>query len=211
MKLAEFTKPPLVEVVAGVQFAKLDELSAAKIGLFWEKLEPEFSLTQDHPPLAPLRENFDRLGRARSLQLLQQPTTPRIWFHNAETTKILQIQNDRLIFNWRKATPAETYPRYSQIKKHFVEYYEKFFKFVLDTMGRKLDAETCELTYVNHIAAQDGLKDHQEIGKIFQFSPPIHLGLKKSTLEEGRLNLVYRLPERGEANRPTADHTRAEN
>jgi hypothetical protein len=40
--LPDFTNPPVTEVVLGVQFNSIERFLAPHVGLFWQRLVPEF-------------------------------------------------------------------------------------------------------------------------------------------------------------------------
>jgi uncharacterized protein (TIGR04255 family) len=194
LTLAEFTDPPLYEVVVGVQFKKLDTLTAAQIGKFWGHLQSQFPETQDNVPLAPVSERFDTHPRGVSLQLVQQPATPRVWFLDSTSSKIIQVQSDRFLFNWRRVSPESKYPRYNEILKEFLTHFDKFVMFSREQLNSDIIPELCELNYINRIHPGDEWQTHAQVENVFTTSLP-SLTSRGVRFEEGRFNLVYRLPE----------------
>ena len=72
----DFTYPPIIEFVLGVQFAPLENMTTGHLGLFWEHLGRDgWPLVGDEPPLDPQFELFDKpkWRVARQLQFKLQP------------------------------------------------------------------------------------------------------------------------------------------
>ena len=106
--LPEFEKPPVVEVVLGIQFSELRRYRTFHAGLLWgEKFRKAgFPKCVERPSLDPAFETFGAPGRNESrLQLIQMPgpEVPRLWFINHDETELVQIQSDRFLHNWRKS------------------------------------------------------------------------------------------------------------
>lgn len=57
--LREFSRPPLIEVVCGLQFAPLDLLTV-HIGDFWQMVRDRYPSFEDHAPLADISDAQDR-------------------------------------------------------------------------------------------------------------------------------------------------------
>src|SRR5688572_27284950 len=109
--LPDYKNPPVVEVVLSVQFDPLNRLNVAHIGLLWSKFKDRLPLTTERQPIAPIFETF---GLPTALQIettfTQRVPIPRVWFFNQETTDLIQIQQDRLLRNWRKKDLVCKYP-----------------------------------------------------------------------------------------------------
>jgi uncharacterized protein (TIGR04255 family) len=91
----------------------------------------------------------------------------RTWFLNNDETELLQIQNNRIARNWRRANTTAPYPSYPNIKEPFAKDIH-----LIDTFLKKngLGAVTpiqCEVTYVNHIVAGEGWQHHGDLNSVF--------------------------------------------
>jgi uncharacterized protein (TIGR04255 family) len=49
--LPSFGKPPVIEVVCGVQFEPVEGLLAPHLGSFWDQIRSEFPRCREVPPL----------------------------------------------------------------------------------------------------------------------------------------------------------------
>lgn len=150
--LAEFDQPPVVETVLGVEFAPLKGWDVRHFGLFWAQVKSRFPTLETKPPL--LRSGFAE-GGAINLVLEQfgDPTAGvRCWLIDEDETRLLQIQADRLIHNWRKVKGDEAYPRYNEaVRPRFEAELREFLTF-LDSNGiPRPDWRRCEVTYINHL------------------------------------------------------------
>src|SRR2546423_14348593 len=56
--LPNFTNPPLDELVLSIQFASIEKMKTAHIGMFWEKIEHRFPHVSEQPPIGPAFETF---------------------------------------------------------------------------------------------------------------------------------------------------------
>ena len=45
----------------------------------------------------------------------EETETPRLWLMNEEESRLLQLQQDRLVVNWRKLPSDTPYPHYQSI------------------------------------------------------------------------------------------------
>lgn len=156
-RLPDFKKPPLNEVVTGVYFERLEGFKLPHLGRFWNCVQDRFPYCEEAPPL---------------LQTLSEDELPwpRVWLLNADKTSLLQIQKDCFLFNWRRVTGDESYPRYAKVVKEFLTYLKKFRAFLHDhdLPGPKI--RNCELSYINHIPVGNIWQTPGETGK---FAPDL--------------------------------------
>src|SRR5262245_50725017 len=110
-ELPHFSKPPLIDVICGVQFAPLDPLMVPHFGLLWaEKYRPDYPITREADPLAPVIERFGEPVQEPT-QLMDLPL-PRVWFLQEKENALVQVQRDRFLYNWKKMGEGDQYPRY---------------------------------------------------------------------------------------------------
>ena len=62
--LPDFVKPPVNEVVCGIQFQPLKGMTVPYLGLLWQKFRPEYPKCREVAPLIPVVERFDEHTRA---------------------------------------------------------------------------------------------------------------------------------------------------
>lgn len=152
----DFAKPPIVEFVLGAQFAPLENFTTGHFGLFWERLgREEWPIAGEEPPLDPKFELFDapRWRMARNLQFKLQPgfQPGRFTLQNAERDRMIQLQDTRLLLNWRKRTSGDEvkYPSYKVLIGEFEKRFAFLEAFVAEHKLGELQLNQWEITYVD--------------------------------------------------------------
>lgn len=169
-RLPEFKDPPINEVVLGVQTVPMQGLNASHLGLFWREIRKDFPRTEEKPALDPV---IERLGDKQSapalpaLRLLEKPETPRVWLLNESGNRLVQLQQDRLHYNWRKLEDSDPYPRYQALRVAFKTEAERLQAFVARENLGDFRPTQCEVTYINHVAPCDIWQGHQDLAKVF--------------------------------------------
>jgi len=164
-RLPSFKTPPVIELVAGVQFERPIGFRTLDLLDIWNGFggKRKFPQYQEMPPLTPLLPenvhvfNFENIPQLR-----------RIWFEGEDGDALIQIQQDRLIHNWRKISEKNSkqkYPRYNTIIKNFFDYFDAFHEVLRKKNIKEVPPSYLELTYVNKIdCPEEGLTN---IGDIF--------------------------------------------
>ncbi len=157
MSVLDYSNPPINEVVIGVHFARLTNLLVPHVGLFWNGIRKEFPACETAPPLVGAD---------------QQPWTdptgamlPRVWLVSQDETEVIQLQNDRLLFNWRVRS-SNKYPRFPAIKRRFLWVYEQWTRFVTSELRSTLVPQLAELSYINVIDKDNGWTSWPELGRL---------------------------------------------
>jgi len=168
--LVNFEKPPITEVALSVQFEPIEGLHSTMLGLMWgEVFRDNFPKVQQH---AAISNTIELKGIRRSFQNNQfkipllENVPSRTWLINEDETELIQIQQDRFIFNWRKIEGDEKYPRYPLLKKNFQENLSLFLNFIKDNKLGDFIPNQCDVTYINHIHNGDVWKSHDELNKV---------------------------------------------
>jgi uncharacterized protein (TIGR04255 family) len=168
--LPDFERPPVDEVVLSVQFASLPALRSVHIGLFWARMRQEYPSVSEQPPL---QANFETFGstipnvpRLFQLETLLSSQMPRYWFEGADGIHLLQLQQDRIIHNWRKRSADQTYPRYEAIRERFIADIDRFLDFLdVEKLG-EVKPNQCEVTYINTIELPNEENPYRHLEKI---------------------------------------------
>lgn len=152
--LPEYLRPPVVEVAASVQFPTIRGLNAARIGLLWSRFRAQYPQTEQHPPLPKTVETFEsaRVGRI-GFSIETSFLTPRIWFLSDDGTRLVQVQSNRLIVNWRQLETGTPYLRFAGLMSMLSEAINTLASFLDDEGLGRIEPDQVELTYVNHIRA----------------------------------------------------------
>ena len=184
MTLPSFKNPPIVELALGVQFEDLPAFSPLHLGCWWQKIRKEFPQCSQQKILPKVVEPKDlSKGVGITIQFSTTPPNNRTWLLNDTGTKLIQIQDDRFVYNWRKRDNSD-YPRYNAIKKEFLELLASFNHHLKSEKLGEVKPNICEITYVNHLRPNSLWKSHSEISKAvalnFEYSDSF-LGEPEST------------------------------
>lgn len=149
--LVSFEHPPVEEVALSAQFAP-ETFDVEAFGRFATEVREELPERQRQPVLPPVRESFERITAAPSMEIRLEPPTahPRMWFLSSDGVQLVQLQHDRLTLNWREAEQGVEYPRYSRLRERFHELLTRL-TVGLEEVGREYEVNLCEVTYVNTI------------------------------------------------------------
>lgn len=156
--LPKFDKPPVVEMVLGLEFAELSGWSIPHFGLFWTQIRDDYQHCSVKPPLQSRIEEFGNQDKQEGIPtflLVDQPPV-RCWYSNEEQTWLIQIQQDRFVQNWRKTPVSVEYSHYGQIRQRFERELRRFQQFVTVEKAGDLQVRQCEVTYVNHFEPAKG-------------------------------------------------------
>ncbi len=156
-RLPDFESPPVVEVASSIQFGVIPGLDAVRLGSMWSRFRKDYPRTEQHPPLSHDIESFGApTGNQISFSVAPM-ISPRCWFMNEKGTRLLQVQHDRFVLNWRKLDlDDEVYPHYEELLRPLlVKEYGRFEAFLKDEGLLQPVPDQVELTYVNHIPAAD--------------------------------------------------------
>lgn len=164
LKPVEFDSPPVLEVSCGIAFTLPKPLKTAHIGLFWSKVSRDFPRCEDAPPIAMIVEgpgSPDSTEINFTFEHVGLPPMRRSWLLNAEGTHLLQLQDDRFLFNWKRTDPADAYPSYKQVVAGFRAQWAGYKAFLAEQgLGEPVPTQL-EMTYFNMLSdAQDLFRDH---------------------------------------------------
>ncbi len=167
-RLPDYGKPPVVEVAMGVQFAPIELFSAAHVGLYWATIRDTFTHVEEQVPIAHVVECpvEQQTPTGAKVTISQKPELPRILFIDNNDSRIIQIQRDRFLHNWRKQNPSDEYPRFPSVQEDFFRYWTGFTGFLTD-QKLTVQPDQCELTYVNHIRQGEGWETMADFSSLF--------------------------------------------
>jgi uncharacterized protein (TIGR04255 family) len=122
--LPDYDRPPINEVVIGIQFARVD-ITGAHVGLFWNELRSEFPKVSEQPALAATAEILQPSRFAPPILQFSSWHGSRHWLTSEDDIQLIQIQADRLFYNWRRGPDAAPYPHFESLQHKFREVGEK--------------------------------------------------------------------------------------
>jgi len=143
-----FANPPINEVVVGVGFAPRRDLLVPHFGEYWDLIRDQFPKVEHATPFA-----FP--GNVRPIEA-ESFFLPRVWYLSEDTRRLVQLQQDVFMVNWRQlATPAE-YPRFPAIRSTFERTFTTFSEYVERRTGVPLQVERLHLAYINALLQGEG-------------------------------------------------------
>ena len=151
--LPEYENPPINEVVLGVSFAPLHKMKVPHIGLFWDIVKKEFPRCEHAPIIGNIKDIVEPEAGV---------PIPRVWLINKEDDRLIQIQKNKFLLNWRKK--EKHYPHFDDISKMFFEKLEIFWNFIKENDLDSMAVNEYELSYINHIPKGESWKDIASIG-----------------------------------------------
>lgn len=140
--------PPVTEVAVAVefeQFVGLGTIGLARLAEMWQADYPVVKEVAGAPP-GSLSPEMPRI------QFGAGTLAPRLWLLTDVGNDLVQIQNDRLIVNWRRLNPADEYPGHAVVLGRFIRLWNEFREAfgVRDEIKPRL----IEWTYINQLDSE---------------------------------------------------------
>lgn len=152
--LPDFGRPPVVEVVAGIQFEPQECLRPFETAALRDLWREAYPLVQEQPPLPPTIETYP--GGEPAFQVFVGPPPTRLWFLTGDLDSLVQLQPDQLHVNWRAMDEGNRYPRWDWVRDRFEARVREVFRFVQERTDREPAIRQVEVTYINAIELDDG-------------------------------------------------------
>jgi uncharacterized protein (TIGR04255 family) len=150
-ELPRFADPPVIEVLIAVQFAS-PAWSVLDVGEYRGRVRSRFPREQSMPPSPPSSMSERFAVPPESAIEFRIPTMPRVWLLTEPEDELIQVQEDRFAFNWRKSESVDReYPWFGYVRRQFIELLREFVNQVADGDIEKLRPDWCEVSYINHI------------------------------------------------------------
>lgn len=146
--LPRFGNPPLREVALAVLFQPLAGLQQPHVGRYWELIKEDYPRTADRPPTDPYLEGGTR-GRPLFQVQVGPPPLRRSWFISEGDERLVQLQSDRFVHNWRGE--GEAYPHLESLWASFIQRFLEFSGWVEQEGIGVVEPFQLELSYVNFI------------------------------------------------------------
>lgn len=164
--LPRFKKPPVSEVVLGIQFPSI--VTPVHLGAYYQKVKDRFPKTQTLPPILPVIETFGTVPLSTAQFAITQGMQPRIWFLSEDDNYLIQLQSDRLLVNWRAGTKGAPYPHFEAVQQVFLRALDEL-EALLAQDNVTAAVNQCELVYINPILVTTTGIPISEPQRIFRF------------------------------------------
>jgi uncharacterized protein (TIGR04255 family) len=183
-----FEKPPVDEVYVAMQ-TKHPVFSSDNFGELVQIFGTQYPKLNTQPALERSSER-EEVGPVTVQFELVANVGQRFWLISQDDTRVLQIQQDRVVYNWRHREGA-IYPRYHKIRGEFAKALGKLVK------AKNLDPadlfDFCEVSYTNHIELPDGLDPRGQMHRIFKHVQPIDVVADRLSIEESSFGMTLRI------------------
>jgi uncharacterized protein (TIGR04255 family) len=153
-ELPSFLAPPVDEVSVGIQFSNPGFLPTL-YGAFHARIRDEFPSVEVRPPLPPSREVFPPLivgslpaAMPTVPQIIGMLGNSRVLYVSEDGCSLVQLQSDRLHFNWRRKEHA-AYPRFGYMRDRFAEAFQSLTALFQDNGLGSVNVTQCEVFYGN--------------------------------------------------------------
>ena len=179
----KFQNPPVIEVAFQVMFPTLAGIGTPHFGAFWSSIRDEFSTIQAAARLGPVE--FSGIQGAFPEN--------RLWLVHKSGETLIQLQDNRFLFNWRQTGEDFAYPGYEELYPEFSSYLQKFCEFLAEE-NSPIDAfKGFELHYVNHIYLGDSIKKWEDAGNAISLLEKATPVQKLSPLTSVRFNTTSKI------------------
>jgi uncharacterized protein (TIGR04255 family) len=147
-----FKNPPLVEVAFSVQFEADESFHIGVLGLLWNDFKTRYPIVDTETAVPNTIEKFGVIERKpmAGFSISDAPPKFRAVFYSENKEFLIQVQDDRFMFNWRN-TGESNYPHYSDLKARFWKEFEIFNSFLENNNVPLPSVNQVEFIYINHI------------------------------------------------------------
>lgn len=144
----KYDRPPVTEVAVGIEFVPVPELGVVELVRLHRLWEDKYPKIVTQPALPPSVAPGGVMMTGFGLRIGGEPGPVRLWMLTPDEHMLLQLQNDRLILNWRRLN-GDQYPSYAALRTQFMERWEEF-SLAVSRIGQ-LRPTTADVTFVNSI------------------------------------------------------------
>jgi len=122
------------------------------LAMLWhDHFRNEYPNLKEADPIEPQVEHFGAGPPPRGQMMFRfgRPPAARLQMVSEDGHWMVQVQNGRLVFNWRKLSTHD-YPRWSKTLPRFHETYDKLKEFTAERKLGTIEPDQWEVTYANH-------------------------------------------------------------
>ena len=157
--LPDFENPPIVEAVASVEFESF-QLTTLGLGALVSRWSGDYPEVSEHEIIPPTTAFGPATAPFQFTFGIGAPTPSiRFWAASHDEQWLAQLQNDRVVLNWRRRNGEQQYPQFSPLQQRLNALLDDLVAFIVSQGRAEPTPLIAEYTYVNHIepAAADYL------------------------------------------------------
>ncbi|MCY4294356.1 MAG: TIGR04255 family protein [Acidimicrobiaceae bacterium] len=166
--LPEYERPPVVEVALAVEFEQAVRFRTLDLGRLAAEWAGSLPKADERPPLPRMDWPGDDLVESLLDDLFdnaERVVPPRLWLQNDAGDQVVQIQQDRLVVNWRKEGSG-AYPRYKVVRERLQDAWQRLERVCGDLGHDEPTPDMCEIQYINNIGIDEGWQSSQDTARL---------------------------------------------
>lgn len=176
----QFSDPPVVETLLGVQFAPLFGFKSHHYGWFWREclLADGWEPVADLEPLPTWTEEFDHARLrlfAGKVGDDKKTKAVRLKLRNKGSSRSLQIQPDKLYYSWLKSDDSPC-PKFELLTVELRSIMDRFVTFLKESDGGDIQANLWEVQYINVIHSGTLWNEPNDWHRVLPLFFPSHHG-----------------------------------
>lgn len=175
-----FAEPPVIETAMAIEFSPIPGFTVSEVVHLADTWKDRYPTREDQPPLPP--SNMEPAAPALQFNPF---ASVRLWCIDEERGFLLQLQQDRLILNWRAGDSNRLYPGYEALEREYRLRWEQTLSFLASAGLSIPTPRIVEFTYVNVIERVVGAEVDQALNVLSSGVPglPGHEGRLSYTSE----------------------------
>ena len=158
--IVTYGSPPIEEVAIAAQFNELSGFNFRALHAVYSEFKDRVARIEERGPISPQFELFDDgspIALERRIQFSAEslPSRRRVLLIESDEARLVQIQSDRFVKNWRKRADSNEYPRFKNILPDFLADYEAFCSALVAEGYERPIANQVDVSYFNSIYFSD--------------------------------------------------------
>jgi uncharacterized protein (TIGR04255 family) len=151
--LPEYDRPPVDEAAIAIQFPQIQGYSRELVGAFCQASKDEYPVFDDSQPrVEPAIESLNvQVRPAVPTMVIGGPGRERTWVVSEDDTRLLQLQDNMYVCNWRRRRSSDEYPRFEPLWNRFWTGFNRLRRLVAEQGLPSIQVRQIEVTYINWI------------------------------------------------------------
>lgn len=189
----KFDAPPVIETAIGVQFVSLPGYSTAHAGWFWKEYLDKLGSWSRAVDAQRLEDQFERFGVEDvwgpliAMKFLGAAQSQRTQIIRSDEERMVQIQDSRLVLNWRKHSAA--YPTFDVLLPEFRDVLQAFEAFAGEAKFGMPNYNQWEVVYIDQFKKGEVWESPRDWGSIF---PGISVPVQSDALRDETMSADWR-------------------
>jgi uncharacterized protein (TIGR04255 family) len=151
--LPEYGHPPVDESAIALQFQPIQGYSRDLVSAFCQASKDEYPVFDDSQPrIEPAIESLNVQVRPPvPTMVVGGPGRERTWVVSEDDNRLLQLQDNMYVCNWRRRRSSDEYPRFEPLWNRFWVGFNRLRHLVAEQGLPPIQIRQIEVTYINWI------------------------------------------------------------